>query len=342
MAERIPVTKDAVEGYLAKEMNGTNYHLLFGLHYLSREYFLAIMDALLNGDLAVEELTRLGDFSDESADRLLKESLQSWVSPVTSQPNAGEDGFAYLSKTLNIFYQSSESVETTITSNNILRASVKLGKNGHADIDEVARIFDTNVLPTVLKGRNLAEFLPASIDDVELFPLRNSDAARLTFLKEIYTDFINTFNLEETHVVSHIFKVGLQRSTLQKNNGFTAWVMEDINSEASFRFRFNREASERTVRGQYTIADIESKLSQLEAFKFNFIASAWNHNEARFQVKVVEAAITHHFDGDNSLKERILIVKDTLDAVFAHKERLKEFFSSTFLSCQRFMIGSFS
>jgi hypothetical protein len=43
MADRVAVTAESVRAYLDREMTGDNYHLMYGLHLLSRDRFLAVM-----------------------------------------------------------------------------------------------------------------------------------------------------------------------------------------------------------------------------------------------------------------------------------------------------------
>ena len=102
MAARIEVNAGTVRAYLDRAMTRENYHLMYGLHLLSKDRFRGIMDALINGDLQPEDLVRLGSFSDDEADVLLSESLSGWTSGSVATPTAGTDGYQYLTRTLGV------------------------------------------------------------------------------------------------------------------------------------------------------------------------------------------------------------------------------------------------
>jgi hypothetical protein len=74
MAARIEVTTATVTNFLDKQMTRENYYLLYGLQLLPKDSYLAILDALLNNELQIEDLVRLGGFTAAEATLLLKES----------------------------------------------------------------------------------------------------------------------------------------------------------------------------------------------------------------------------------------------------------------------------
>ena len=53
MAARIEVNAETVRTYLDRAMTRENYHLMYGLHLLSKDRCRGVMDALINGDLLV-------------------------------------------------------------------------------------------------------------------------------------------------------------------------------------------------------------------------------------------------------------------------------------------------
>ena len=343
MAERIPVTSETVSTFLKREMTGSTYHLMYGLHLLSQPVFIATMDALLNSELAVEELIRMGGFTDAEAQLVLKQSLGSWVSPAVSIPTTGTDGFRYLTDTLGLSSLILAEVRNTnvrIPSTAVLGARVLLDEYGHANHEEVEAVFRDNILDKALDGKRLEEYLPQTVSDIHNLVIARSNVPRQELLAQLMSvSFSPLIDNGDTTVLEKLIQVGRRRSKVMSAPSLMMWIMSSVRPPDDVRLRMHQEAAERTLKGEFTYDEIISKLEMLETAIPSFVATGYTMNGLDFQLSVTDSAIAYHFDGNEELSERILIVKDAYEAFFSHRDRVRSFISNVLRGCQEYLIG---
>ena len=342
MAERIQVTPERVKSYIDENLSGDNYHLFYGLHLLSRERFSAVMDALLNGELQVEELVRLGGFSDAEADQLLAESLGSWVSPAVAIPAVGSDGYVYLTGTLGLgsMIRASELAEAGASIGRVLGASVRVGRGGHESIEAVEAIFTASILPAALDGRELRLYLPSSEYEVAELPILNSDLQRKQFLRDIASGILAPL-MGSGSVLSKLLAVGSRRPGLSSAPGLAQWVLADPRPAGNTRLLVHREAALRTVRGAYTRTEIDEMLSGVLAARPGHIATGNLVSSLDFRTRLASAAAAFHFPSDAELALKASMAVDVMNAIYDHRDRLRGFILRVIDGCSGLLVGTY-
>ena len=346
MAERTPVTAASVRAYLDREMSGDNYHLMYGLHLLSRDRFVAVMDALMNGDLQIEELVRMGGFTNAEADLLLRETLGSWVSPAVAEPRTGEDGYAYLSDELGLGSLVTAAAQAAARTpvGRLLGASVRIGPGGHSGLDEVEAIFADRILEEALAGLPLAVYLPSSEVQVRALPIAAGDdearEARASALWGLCRVTLAPL-MEAGTVLERLVAVGRRRSRILSAPGLAEWVMSETRPAGDTRLLMHREAAERTMLGPFTRSDITAKLDAFFSAVPSFVATGRSMSALDFQVAVCRAAAARHFPDDAEIAERVSTASDALQALFDHRDRLRGFALRVLDGCARNLLGEY-
>ena len=342
MADRVAVTAESVRAYLDREMTGDNYHLMYGLHLLSRDRFTAVMDALMNGELQLEELVRLGGFTNNEAYLLLRETLGSWVSPAVAEPRTGEDGYAYLSETLGLgaMVRAAATAPARTPVGRLLGAVVTVGKGGHSGTEEVEAIFIDRVLDQALAGLPLSVYLPETAGQVRDLPMAGSTLTRRDVLWGLARVTLSPI-METSTVLEKLVSVGRRRSKILTAPGLAEWVMSETRPANDTRLLMHREAAERTIRGHYTLDEIVTKLDGIYSAVPNFVGTGRTFSRLDFQTAVVRAALTTHFPDEAELVERVSVVSDVLQAMFDHRDRLCAFALRVLEGCSKNLIGEY-
>ena len=342
MADRVAVTAESVRAYLDREMTGDNYHLMYGLHLLSRDRFTAVMDALMNGELQLEELVRLGGFTNNEADLLLRETLGSWVSPAVAEPRTGEDGYAYLSETLGMgaLVRAAATAPARTPVGRLLGATVVIGKGGHSGTDEVEAIFADRILEPALAGLPMSVYLPETADEIRALPMVNSTAGRQDFLWGLSRVALSPIMGSGT-VLEKLVSVGRRRSKIITAPGLAEWVMSETRPASDTRLLMHREAAERTIAGPYTLAEISAKLDRVYAAVPSFVATGRTLSRLDFQLTVARNALIAHFPDESELVERVSVATDALQALFDHRDRLRAFALRVLEGCSKNLLGEY-
>ena len=342
MADRIEVNETTLQAFLDARMTSDNYHLLYGLHLLSQEYYLSILDALLNNELQVEELVRLGGYTDAEAQKLLDESLGSWTNSNVYQQVANFDGYAYLSDTLNLkTILSTEIDDPLFTTSSLIGAAVSIGVSGHKDVEEVKTIFNKFILPDALAGLQLREYLPANEAEVRLLPCTNPSTAKYDmiwkWMSKIYLSFLNPS--ADDYVLNRILTVGTSFSKCYTDTDLAIWVSESSNPPLNFHLLLHREAARITVDGIYTNSYISNLITSCETIIDNNSSTTNAVNELAFNVLVIGAYL--NVNPDSALKLRYVVLRDSLQAVYDHCTRLRGFISRILAGSARYLIGNY-
>jgi hypothetical protein len=342
VSERIQVTPESVKEYIDANLSGDNFHLFYGLHLLSHDRFSALMDALINGELQVEELVRLGGFSDAEADALIAESLGSWVSPAVAIPATGSDGYAYLSDELDLGWmvQDAAVAGNGIPVGRVLGVSIRVGRGGHTSIEEVDSIFATSVLPDALVGQELRIYLPSTVEEIMELSIPGADDARRQFLSDIAPGILAPL-MGSGPVLSKLLTVGTRRPGLSSAPGLAQWILSDAWTVGNVRLLMHREAALRTTLGPYTRSEIDGMLDAVLASRPGYVATMNHLNSLYFKAKVAAFAAMHHFPSDVELADKASKVVDVLDALNDHRDRLRYFLIRVVEGCSGILIGTY-
>lgn len=342
MGGRIAVTPESVREYLGRAMTRDNYHLMYGLHFLSRDRFLAVMDALINGDLEPEELVRLNGFTDEDADALIASVLSGWTSGPVAVPSAGTAGYVYLTQTLGLVGPAEPTAVGAVAPHRFAGASVEVGPGAHASADEVEGIFRDLVLPAALDGLPLGYYLPADATAAAAIPVPNQDAARATHIGRLAASvYAPILGPDGPGLLGRFIQVGRTPCALRAAPGLTEWLLRAPRPGAGTKLLLHREAGARTALGEYRLEELEVWLEACETALPDHVGTARALTGLAFRTAVVASAAAHHFPERADLAERAAALGDALRALDDHRDRLRGFARRLLAGCEQHLIGTY-
>ncbi len=344
MAERTEVTSQSVREYLDRTMTRDNYHLLYGLHLLSRDKFMGVMDALMNGDLQPEELVRLGSYTDAEADALLEQVLTGWTVKSVAAPQVGTEGYAYLTRTLGVVAYTMDAAYATdgIPPRRLTAAKVAVGRRGHASLEEVEAIFRRDVLPTALNGVTVQSYLPADESELIVLPVANSDDARLERLVDWYGPVLRPLlGPDDATLLRRLIPVGEEYCALRECPGLAEWVLRSPRPGRGSKLFLHREAAVRSASGEYTLDELVALVAELEGSSLDPVGTANKLTVIEFKATVAAAALAYHFPEESELIGRVEVLRDVLDAMHSHRVRLRAFAKRVLAGCTQCLIGDY-
>jgi hypothetical protein len=348
--ERITVSPDSVRSFIETCVDETNYHLLYGLHLLSKTNFDAVMDGLLNGDIFVEELTRLRAFTPEDVEAFLREIPGGWTTPGVAVPSVGTDGYAYLMDTLGLrssFVAAATAARPAPSSATFLRSQIAVGgPTGHASVAEVESIFAARVLDGALAGNPLERVLPLEEADVRaLVPDEASPVADLLWkwlgamLSPLRAAVPPAAGAD---LLQRLVAIGPLQPALQLAPGLTGWILDAVVPSADFQLRVHREAAVRTALGPITSADITSLV---EAAEGATPAHVWTNRSVaklEFDVMLASAALAAGVEpADAGIPARVEALVESVAALRGARDRLRTFLVATRDGCIRELRGNY-
>ena len=338
MAARIEVNAGTVRAYLDRAMTRENYHLMYGLHLLSKDRFRGIMDALINGDLQPEDLVRLGSFSDDEADVLLSESLSGWTSGSVATPTAGTDGYQYLTRTLGVDAADPDTLAVGIAPRRVIAAQIIVGDQGHSSLAEVEAVFRDRVLPAALANLTVAEYFPAPAD----IPCPNQDAARRARMETWASSLLGPLEgPDDATLLRRLIPVGLEHCALRESPGLAEWLLRIPRPAPGTKLLVHREAAVRSSVGEYTEPQLAEILDRCEAAVPHHYSTTQEMAVLDFEVRLARLAIAHHFPGNAELTARAQVMADVLDGLHAHRDRLRAFIGRVLGGCEQYLIGDY-
>lgn len=346
---RVEVTPGAVKAYLDRVMTEENYHLLYGLHLLSKDRFNAIADSLLNGETFPEELVRLGSFTDAEADAFIRESLGGWSRPAVAHPVTGTDGYAYLVRQLGLsdLLQAAAAAVPGGSFNLIMGSQAVLGgPNGHLTLDEIRAIYRDKVLPEGLQGSPFSQYFPSTPEEVMSLPIPEKETARqqqfLAWFESVFGVFYNP--APTAHDCLHWFlSVGTIDSKLRRAPGLADWILTDPRPGPDSQLLLLREAAERNAKGSYTISELTAMLDALLLERPDYIATGRKVSRLDFRLRVIGAAIAASTEEvPAELYDKYGVAVDALEAIFIHRDKLREFAVRTIKVCMKNIRGRYA
>jgi hypothetical protein len=344
MAARTEVTAQSVREYLDRTMTRDNYHLLYGLHLLTRDRFVGVMDALMNGDLQPEELVRLGSYTDAEADALLSQVLTGWTVKSVAAPEVGTEGYAYITQTLGVAAFTMDPIAATdgISPRRLTAARVAVGRRGHASLDEVEGIFRDRILPGALDGLPVSAYLPADESDLMGVPVTNSDDARIERLVDWLGPVLRPLiGPDDATLLRRLIGVGDEHCALREAPGLAEWILRAPRPGQGSKLLLHREAAVRSASGQYTLDELAAIVSELEESSLDHVGTANKLTVIEFKATVARAALVLHFPGEGELIRRSAVLIDVLDAMHLHRVRLRAFAKRVLAGCERHLIGDY-
>ena len=272
-------------------MTKDNYHLLYGLHLLSKSSYLAIFDALLNNELQIEDLVRLGGYTDAEATKLLNETLGSWTNSSVSVASAGTDGYSYLMQTLGLASKLDDiALDIPLFTTNTLAGShITIGGvNGHANQDEVEGIFNTYILDSALEGLPYNTYIPLDESEFRNLACPNKDIARQNQMwlwgNGIYDALLIP---DDGYTLRKLISVGIYDSVFKLQNGLAGWVAESTRPASDLQLRIHREAASITVNGIYTDSQIEDMIEFCESTRPDMNSTSNSISELDFKISII-------------------------------------------------------
>ena len=344
MAARTEVTAQSVREYLDRTMNRDNYHLLYGLHLLSRDRFVGVMDALMNGDLQPEELIRLGAYTDAEADALLGQVLTGWTVKTVAAPEVGTEGYAYLTRTLGVLAYTMDPVPAgdAVSPRRFSAANVAVGRRGHASLEEVEGIFRNQILEGALAGLSLAALLPEDESDLITVPIANADDARIERLIDWLGPVLRPLlGPDDASLLRRLIPVGKEHCALRESPGLAEWLLRSPRPGLGSKLLLHREAAVRSASGEYALDELTATVSELEGASLDHVGTANKLTVIEFKATVARAALVHHFPEEVELIGRLDVIKDVLDAMHQHRTRIRAFAKRVLAGCEQHLIGDY-
>lgn len=344
MAARIAVTALTVKDYLDRTMTRDNYHLMYGLHLLTHERYTAVMDALLNGDLQPEELVRLGGFSDAEADALLTTVMAGWTAPSVAIPSAGTTGYSYLTTTLGLQPYSLDPVAagTPLSPHRLAGATVVVGRQGHASLEEVESIFRSRIAEPALAGLDVAAYIPASADGVRALPVPNQEPIRSERLAAWLAPVIAPLmGPDDATLLRRIVPVASEECSLRESPGLAEWLLRTPRPGPGTKLLLHREAAVRSALGEYTLTELGALVAELETTELDHVGTAVKVTLLEFRVRLAAAIAAHHFPLETALTGRIDVLRDALDGMHDHRDRLRGFIARVLNGCEQHLLGDY-
>ena len=340
MGTRIEATTATVADFLEKRMTRENYHLLYGLQLLPKDSYLAVLDALLNNELQIEDLVRLGGFTAEEATKLLKETLGAWTNTSVSLPAVGLDGYTYLTEELGLQYLLEQATETPLfTTSELIAAYIKIGgANGHRNEAEVEKIFREYILPSALAGLTLPVYLPGSESEFKTLPCPNNDIDRHNQMwlwgSGIYDELLNP---DDGLLLRRLITVGSIESVFRRMPSLAGWVAESSRPSLDTHLRIHREAGSRSIDGKFTDANILALITECENATPTVIGTSNSLSELDFNVALIGGYLT--VNPNPALLARYLVLKDALQGIYDHRDKLRGFMSRIITGCMAYLLG---
>lgn len=350
---RTAVTPSAVRSFLERTMDGNNYHLLFGLHLLKPEHFKAVADALLNGDAQVEDLVRLGAFSEPEAEAFIRDTLGSWVSPAVAVPAASFDGYAYLTRDLDLstLLRAAREAEPGPAASSVLGVSIPVGgEDGFTSVEAAYTVFCDTVLDEALGGRAFAEVFPSTDAELALLPLANADDARRARFAEWFRGlfgpltepFADHVALSADTAAGVLLSVGPVDSRLRRSPALAEWILATPYPDDRVRLLLHREAVERTVVGPYTADAVEARVEALQTAPGpGYVATAPSFAKLDFQLSVLRAAVDAGVSASEATLAKLSALEDVVAALHSHRFRLRTFVADALRLAQGHLRGHY-
>ena len=343
MAERIAVTPETVRIYLQKILTPANYHLAYGLSLLPQNRFIAVVDALINNDLQVEELSKLSGFTIADADALLAVTQRSWVSPATAEPRVGDDGYLYLTRKLNLA-SIVGAAPTGWNAGRLVSAEVAVGTDrGYETVEAAETVFRQRVLPNALLGNSIAMIFPADETEVHALPIMRADPSRKAMLSAWYSQLFEPLmgSAPNGSELARVVSLGGSPSVWRNNPGLTQWVVFEPRPAPDFHLLLRREAGVRSISGPYTAEEISRELTELEGMQLSPVGAGRRVAYLDFRSRVVSAAVEVEADDRTDLKDRAIAVADAIQALYDHRDRVRAYLKAALDGCESAILGHY-
>lgn len=343
---RLQVTAFNLQQFISKNINAANAPLLFSLHLLDNESFNEIADALINREIQIEELSRLGGFSQEEVTQFISQILGNWTNKLVANPVAGTDGFAYL-KSLGLDNLSEGMDDPSAIPARVMTSTVLLtGKNGYGTTQEVLAAFALKVVSTSLAGRTFASVFPSSDQDLMNLPVTRADAYRRATLKKwvksVFSSLVSPSPTVGT-VGSLVFNVSLNGcSAFLLNPGLANWVFTAPRTYPGMQRLLYAEAARRTVKGAYTVQEVETMLNKVEVAQPGPVSTEYVLADLDFTLRICKAVLAGTMGASRpDLVEKAQALYDALDALYEHRLRVREFCKNARALCMTIFRGSY-
>lgn len=316
---RVEVTEASLRDYLLSRADASNYHLLYGLSLLSDPHFGAVVDALLNGEAQPEDLVRLGSFSAAEAEAFVRMFLSTWDRAGLALPGAGTAGWTYLADELGFSTLLAEVSQTLppVRPSFVLEARVTAGDDWSPTVTQACATFRDRALPDVLDQvgySSLTELLSPPEDEKAAVWVQGAFAPLLD----------PAFGPDDA--LTALFAVGPSEGLLRRNPGLAQFIVSDTRPHPASQLLMQREAAERSSAGRYTPAWVNAALDAIEGVRLKHYTTGVEAARLDFGLQVsLAAARAESGEEWEAVLTRATALLDSLDAVFAYRDRLRSF-----------------
>jgi hypothetical protein len=283
---------------------------------------------------------RLGGFTAAEATLLLKETLGSWTNTSVAQPVVGLDGYAYLTEDLGLQSLLGLPTETPLfTTAELIAASITIGGvNGHRNEAEVEKIFRDNILDSALAGLPLAVYLPGNDIEFKSLACPNNDTLRhnqmWSWVSGMYSELIQA---DDGLLLRRLITIGSIESVFRRTPGLAGWIAESSRPALDMQLRVHREAGVRSIEGHYTDSDITALITACENATPSVIGTSNSLSELDFNISLIGGYLAANPNA--SLYTRYSILKDALQGIYDHRDKLRGFVSRVITGCMAYLLG---
>jgi hypothetical protein len=333
---RLAVNQENVSSYISRTLSANNQHLLYGLTLLPRALWAQIMDGLINYEISVEDLIRLGSFTKSEAEAFIWQNLWNWSNPALANPVIGTTGYAYLDELglLPLLNQAAAG-QTSRLSLQIATNEVQVG-GVYPTRASIIASFEDDVLPIALDGNDLSSLFPVSAGEINA--LCPTEAVLFTYIfGAIFTPFSE---VTEANAATAILNIPPDLGILASHPGLSHWLLAEPRPSSMTHLLYHREAADRNVSGEHDLASLTSIVETLEASQINIAATTVLASKFDFNLALAKAVSTHL--GGTALDSRIASLETANTAIYAYRDALRIFVLSAFEQSSRRFPGFYA
>jgi hypothetical protein len=344
MSYYVPTTEEW-ELYLQKEITSNNYFIFHGLLTLSQEDLKIVSGALINGDITIPDLHRLGSFTTEEIQVSVSSIITQWDNKKISSGLTETSGYNYLLSldNLNDFFE--EIKETAklgkISVNTVRDVEFSYGENtSYSDKTELLTNWITFGNPEGLLNANktlITEVFPLDEAGVRLLPINNSDLERQDLLWKWYSDIFTPILALDTSEKIFDFLYS-SNNVIGKLRILPSLVEFVIGSRIPYydsQLQLHQEAIARSALGEYSLLEMEAKVEEIKNSSISSIRMTRDLSEINFQLKVIRAWCTE----TSNIITGLSLCEDVLLALYTQKTVIKNYIEGCYLGCKSNLVG---
>jgi len=340
------VTPEQLTSFLRANLTGRNYALLHGLQALKKAEFTAIVTALYNRDITIQDLGRLGAFTEEEVTDFMNNFMVPWTSPFVSNPGVyASDGYATITAIglVPVIQEARDAANLGARPFEMIRDTrLRWGAGTqYGSFADLLAVWTNVVMPaalTAVPAGTIGEVFPSSMAAVKALPINNSDATRQTMLWDWYKTLLAPIApspgagapVTAEAVMRALFGVNDDDSIFRLNPSMAEFILGARRPYRDFPLLTFREAMARTASGSYTGPELIARVAAAVARSPSHVRASRDVSEIEFDLRVARKWSTFAASTVTNLTQ----AEDALDALYLHRDRIRRFAEGAYNACR--------